>query len=106
VCFECCEEVLGGISAGERVLVVDDVFDTGKTAAAVKKRVEEAGAQMRIATVYWKPENNITELRPDYFVKSCSDDWIVFPHEIEGLSKEEIKRKDPALAELIESVAG
>lgn len=104
VCFECCEEVLGGIGKGERVLVVDDVFDTGKTAAAVKKRVEEAGAQMRIATVYWKPDNNITELKPDYFVKSCSDDWIVFPHEIEGLTKEEIERKDPQLAKLIESV--
>lgn len=103
VSFECCEEVLGSIREGERVLVVDDVFDTGKTAAAVKRRLEAAGAQMRIATVYWKPGNNVTDLKPDYFVKSCSDGWIVFPHEIEGLSEEEIARKDPELAALIGS---
>ncbi|MBQ4417236.1 MAG: alcohol dehydrogenase catalytic domain-containing protein, partial [Butyrivibrio sp.] len=41
---------------GDKVLVVDDVFDTGKTAAAVKQRIESTGAEMRMACVYWKPE--------------------------------------------------
>lgn len=88
---------------GDRVLVVDDVFDTGKTAAAVKARMNAVGAEMRLACVYWKPEKNITDLRPDYFVKDVGLDWIVFPHEIDGLSPDEIFEKDPALAELLAS---
>ena len=39
----------------------------------------------------------------DYFVKDVGDSWIVFPHEIEGLSDDEVVRKDPALADLIAS---
>jgi hypoxanthine phosphoribosyltransferase len=99
--FDGCEEVFARIGAGEKILVVDDVFDTGKTALAVRKRLESAGAEMRIATVYWKVDNNRTALSPDYFVRRCSDDWIVFPHEMEGLSDEELARKDPKLAALI-----
>jgi len=81
--------------------VVDDVFDTGKTAAAVKERIDATGAEMRIACVYWKPEKNTTTLKPDYFVRDVGLDWIVFPHEVEGLTDEEVVQKDPELASLI-----
>ena len=93
--------VFGMLRKGDKVLVVDDVFDTGKTAAAVKARLDAVGAEMRMACVYWKPEKNITSLKPDYFVKDVGLDWIVFPHEIEGLTKEEIAVKDPVLADLM-----
>ena len=83
------------------MLVVDDVFDTGKTAAAVKQRIGATGAEMRMACVYWKPNKNITSLTPDYYVKDVGLDWIVFPHEIEGLTKDEIRTKDPVLADLM-----
>ena len=88
---------------GDRVLVVDDVFDTGKTAKAVNERVAKTGAEMRLACVYWKPEKNKTGMKPDYFVKDVGLDWIVFPHEIEGLTPEEIAVKDPLLASLLGS---
>ena len=93
--------VFGMLRKGDKVLVVDDVFDTGKTAAAVKSRIDAAGVEMRMACVYWKPNKNITNLKPDYFVKDVGLDWIVFPHEIEGLNKEEIVAKDPFLANLM-----
>ena len=101
VVFTHGEIVFGMLRKGDRVLVVDDVFDTGKTAAAVKARVEATGAEMRMACVYWKPGQNTTSLRPDYFVRDAGLDWIVFPHEIEGLTREEIAVKDPVLAGLI-----
>lgn len=101
VVFTLGDEIFGMIRPGEKVLVVDDVFDTGKTAKAVKARLDGVGAEMRLATVYWKPEKNTTELRPDYFTKDVGNDWIVFPHEIEGLSPEEIAQKDPVLADLM-----
>ena len=93
--------IFGMLRKGDKVLVVDDVFDTGKTAAAVKDRIEQTGAEMRMACVYWKPQKTITALKPDYFVKDVGLDWIVFPHEIEGLTKAEIAVKDPVLASLI-----
>lgn len=93
--------VFGMLRKGDRVLIVDDVFDTGKTAAAVKARIDAVGAEMRMACVYWKPQKNVTTLKPDYYVRDVGLDWIVFPHEIEGLTKDEIAVKDPMLAELM-----
>ncbi|HBO98622.1 MAG TPA: hypoxanthine phosphoribosyltransferase [Verrucomicrobia bacterium] len=101
VVFTLGEEIFAMMRKGDRVLVVDDVFDTGKTALAVKNRIAETGADMRMACVYWKPRKNVTNITPDYFVKDVGNDWIVFPHEIEGLTTEEIQAKDPFLASLI-----
>ena len=101
VVFTLGDEIFGLLRWGDRVLVVDDVFDTGKTAKAVKARIDAAGAEMRMACVYWKPEKNRTDLKPDYFVKDVGNDWIVFPHEIEGLAPEELREKDPVLADLM-----
>lgn len=93
--------IFGMLREGDRVLVVDDVFDTGKTMAAVKRRIDAIGAEMRSACVYWKPGKNLTALKPDYFVRDTGNEWLVFPHEIEGLSAEEIAHKDPVLAECL-----
>ena len=101
VAFTHGEIVFGMLRKGDKVLVVDDVFDTGKTAAAVRERLDAVGAEMRMACVYWKPEKNVTTLKPDYFAKDVGLDWLVFPHEIEGLSRDEIMRKDPLLPTLL-----
>jgi len=94
--------VFGQLRKGDKVLIVDDVFDTGKTAKAVKERVDATGAEMRLACVYWKPGRNTTDLRPDYYYRDVGDEWIVFPHEMEGLEPDELKTKDPVLAQLVE----
>jgi len=101
VVFTHGDVIFGMLRKGDKVLVVDDVFDTGKTAAAVKRQMDAIGVEMKMACVYWKPQKNITDMKPDYFVKDVGLDWIVFPHEIEGLTKEEIAIKDPVLAGLI-----
>ena len=43
---------------------------------------------MRVNNVY-KPKNNKTDIVPDYFVHE-SEEWLVFPHEISGLTSDEI----------------
>ena len=101
VVFTCAEPVFARLKKGERVLVVDDVFDTGKTAAAVKEKLDAIGVDFRLACVYWKPGKNLTTLKPDYFAKDVGMEWVVFPHEIEGLTADEIRTKDPILAELL-----
>jgi hypothetical protein len=68
-----------------KVLVVDDVADTGKSLALVKKHLEEQGAvDIKIATIYYKPWSL---LKPDWFERQ-TERWIVFPWE----RKETIKR--------------
>jgi len=101
VVFSFGDSVFDSLHENDKVLVVDDVFDTGKTAAAVKERIARTGADMRMACVYWKPKKNMAKQGPDYYVKDVGLEWIVFPHEIEGLSREEILAKDPFLAGIV-----
>ena len=101
VIFTHGEMIFGMFRPGDQVLFIDDVFDTGKTAAAVHEEMDKIGVEMKLACVYWKPGKNITDLKPDFIAKDIGNDWIVFPHEIEGLTSEEIAEKDPVLAELM-----
>lgn len=100
VVFTHADSVLAALTPEMKVLVVDDVFDTGRTAAAVHVKLERIGCEMRMGCVYWKPAKNVTTYKPDYFVRTV-DSWIVFPHEIDGLTREEIAEKDSVLAGLL-----
>jgi len=63
---------------GKRVLVMDDVADTGKSLRLVKSHLKEEGAtEVKIATIYYKPWSVIV---PDYYEKETSS-WIIFPWE-------------------------
>lgn len=65
--------------AGKRVLVVDEVADTGKSLKLIREHLKAEGAsEVRIATVYLKPWSII---KPDYYARETSR-WIVFPWEI------------------------
>jgi len=89
------------LAPGKKILVVDDVFDSGKTAARLKQMLSEAGCEPKIATLYYKPANNKTDIVPDYYLHA-TDEWIVFPHELEGLTLDEIRCKDPEIARFFE----
>jgi hypoxanthine phosphoribosyltransferase len=83
----------------DRLLLIDDVFDSGRSLEAVvdeltRRCKRNLPAQIRIATVYFKPTRNRSALVPDYYVRS-TDQWLVFPHELEGLTREEILANRP-----------
>lgn len=99
--FTLGDETFGLFRPGGKVLFVDDVFDTGKTAQAVRSRMDALGVEMRLACVYWKPPCNRTDLKPDYFVRDIGDAWIVFPQELDGLTREEVAVKDPEIAKML-----
>ena len=87
------------LTAEDRLLLVDDVFDSGKSMVAVidelKRRCRRNyPEQVRTATVYYKPSRNQTDRVPDYYVRA-TDAWLVFPHEIQGLTREEILAHKP-----------
>jgi len=59
--------------------------------------------QIKVATPYFKPEKNETDRKPDYYIHE-TDKWLVFPHELEGLSIDEINQFKPELSELINKI--
>jgi hypoxanthine phosphoribosyltransferase len=94
------------ISPADALLLVDDVFDTGLSLEAAidalrARARRNAPDEIRIATPWYKPANNRTDLVPDYYVHE-SDRWLVFPHELEGLTREEILDHKPGLRALYE----
>lgn len=89
----------------DRLLIVDDVFDTGRSIEAVINELRSKArlntpADIRVAAPYYKPSRNQTLLEPHYVVHETSD-WLKYPHSLEGLSAEEIKAKRPAIYEII-----
>jgi uncharacterized protein len=87
------------LTAEDALLLVDDVFDSGRSLEAVIAELQRRcrrnlPERIRIATVYYKPKRNRSALVPDYYVRT-TDNWLVFPHEIQGLSREEILRHKP-----------
>lgn len=63
---------------GKRVLVVDDVWDSGKTIMAVKDRLRAIGCYHDVVTLHYKPGRSRVSERPDYHAEE-TDDWIVYP---------------------------
>jgi hypothetical protein len=98
--IENMDAVMETVPPGSQVLLVDDIFDSGCTICAIRKMLEPRTPNIRVATLYYKPRNNRTELVPDYFLRE-TDQWVVFPHELMGLSPEEIGRKGDGLLELL-----
>lgn len=96
--------IIRKLEAEDSLLIVDDVYDTGLSVeqividlkAACKKNTPE----IRIATPFYKPNKNKSGKKPDYFIHE-TDKWLVFPHELQGLSEEEIKLNKPQLKKLI-----
>lgn len=64
---------------GRRVLVIDDVWDTGSTIVAVRDRLREAGATVDVCVLHYKPAHNrFPGDKPDYYAEEA-DGWIVYP---------------------------
>jgi hypoxanthine phosphoribosyltransferase len=61
---------------GKKMLLVDDIADTGKSLKLAKTHLEQRGAsQIMTATLYTKPQSTTT---PDFFERQTSR-WVVFP---------------------------
>lgn len=64
---------------GKRILLVDDIADSGKSLKLVKKHLLDQGvADVKICALYCKPWSIVT---PDFCART-TDAWIVFPHEL------------------------
>ena len=96
------------LSFEDQLVIIDDVFDSGRSLEAVMAELRRRcrrnlADQIRIATVYYKPERNCSSLKPDYYVRS-TDSWLVFPHELHGLTRQEILRNKPVSESFFDGV--
>jgi uncharacterized protein len=63
---------------GRRVLVVDEVWDSGTTIHAVVERVRRAGGLPTTAVLHYKPARSRVPEEPDHHVVT-TDRWVVYP---------------------------
>jgi hypothetical protein len=64
---------------GRRILVVDDVWDTGSTIVAVRDRLRQAGARVQTCVLHYKPSRSrYPGDGPDFYAET-TDAWIVYP---------------------------
>jgi uncharacterized protein len=66
------------ILTGKRILILDEVWDSGRTIQAVATRVHQAGGVPITAVLHYKPRMSETALEPDYYVLATNA-WIVYP---------------------------
>lgn len=98
--------IINNINSEDALLIVDDVYDSGLSVKAVVDALKERARKntpndIRIATVYYKPANNETGQPPEYYLHE-TDKWLIFPHELTGLSREEIFKHKPIVQKIIE----
>lgn len=99
--------IIKKICYDDRVLIVDDVFDTGNTIVAVIDELRRRARgntpeDIRVAVPWYKPARNQTDIEPDYFIHR-TDEWLVFPHELDALTPAELQAARPAIAGIIEN---
>ena len=97
------------LNAHNSLLIVDDVFDSGKSIDAVIAQLtsrtrRNTPQQIKVATPWYKPGNNATDRVPDFFLHE-TDQWLVFPHEVNGLTEQEIKQGKPELYNILQQVS-
>lgn len=88
-------------NADDSLLIVDDVFDTGKSVQALLQQLallsrKNLPKDIRIACPWYKPSNKQVSIAPHYYIHQ-SDEWLVFPHELKGLTSDEIISFKPDL---------
>jgi len=100
--------VIRQLESEDSLLIVDDVHDTGLSIQQIvndlKAACKKNTPDIKVATPYFKPTKNKTERKPDFYLHE-TDEWLVFPHELDGLTIDEIKENKPAVRDLIDRIS-
>lgn len=97
--------IIDNVNAENEVLLVDDVFDSGRSIMAIFERMRAKTRRnmpqnMKVAMPWYKPTKNITDFEPDYYVHA-TDKWLVFPHELKGLTLDEISANKSNISDTV-----
>jgi hypoxanthine phosphoribosyltransferase len=99
--------IIKQVESEDSLLIVDDVHDTGisiqKIILDLQTACKKNTPEIKVATPYFKPNKNQTNRQPDFYLHE-TEKWLVFPHELEGLSIEEIIEFKPELSDFAEKI--
>ena len=88
-------------------MIVDDVYSSGLNVKAVLERLRQRLKRnmpddVRVAVPWYKPSRNQTGRVPDYYLHE-TEDWLVLPYEITGLTRAEIASHKSFLLPILDS---
>ncbi len=103
------EYLYEAMNRDDRLLIVDDVYSSGQNIQAVIQRLEAKTKRnmphdVRVAVPFYKPAKNRTSRVPDYYLHE-TDDWLVLPYELTGLTPEEIAEHKPWVVPMLDGVS-
>jgi hypoxanthine phosphoribosyltransferase len=101
--------LMENLNADDGLLIVDDVYSSGLNVKAVIDRLSlrtkrNMPKDVRIAVPWIRPSSNRTGRVPDYYLHE-TDQWLVLPWELNGLTRGEIYRDKSFLKPIFESVS-
>jgi hypoxanthine phosphoribosyltransferase len=96
------------LNADDSLLIVDDVYSTGRNVNAVIDRLRtktkrNMAADVRVAAPYYRAEQNHGNTAPDYYLHTTQD-WLVLPYELSGNSRAEIQQGKPWILPLLDEL--
>lgn len=100
--------LLEAMNAEDNLLIVDDVFSSGRHTQAVVSSLQSEMKRnfprhVKVASIWFRsPNPEDAAVKPDFFIHSTQD-WVVLPFEIKDLTETELQEHKPALAGLLQS---
>jgi len=96
------------LSKTDSLLIVDDVYSTGQNVDAVIERLQgrlrrNMPDNVRVACLWQKPGKRKTDRKPDYYLHE-TEDWLVLPYELSGLTEQEIRENKAYAHEILEVI--
>jgi hypothetical protein len=93
------------LNTDNRLLLVDDVYSTGRHVDAVLARLRQTLKRnmpddVRIAAPWYRRGGGRA---PDYFLHETAD-WLVLPYELSGLTRDEINAHKPWIVPLLDEL--
>ena len=100
--------VFDNLNSSDALLIVDDVYGTGLSVQTVIERISDKTRKnmpedVRIAAPWYKPGKNRTGRAPDFYLHE-TDNWLVLPYELDGLSMDEIRTNKPKVVAILDEV--
>jgi hypoxanthine phosphoribosyltransferase len=96
------------LSADDSLLIVDDVYSTGRNLRAIVDSLQRRckrnmAGEVRLAVPYYRPIADAPNPAPDYFLQQ-TDEWLVLPYELTGISREEMAAHKPWIMPLLDEL--
>ena len=95
------------LNADDVLLIVDDVYGTGRNVGAVVSRLQKylkrnMPEQVKIAAPYFRDDGS-GGAGPDFFLQA-TDDWLVLPYELTGIERDEIEANKSWISPLLDEL--